>query len=79
MSPRLNCAGIGASGPNHAAFVGCQMCNFETRNASNRVARKDPGDGRSELNLSPDEDPRIPLLQGQVLLRWANRGKFYGI
>jgi len=55
------------------------MCNVETRNASNRVARKDPGDGRSELNLSSDEDPRIPLLQGQVLLRWANRGKFYGI
>jgi hypothetical protein len=40
---------------------------------------KSQGGGRSVLSLGSDEDPRFPLLQGQLLLRWANRGKLYGI
>jgi hypothetical protein len=54
------------------------MCNFTARDASNRVACKQPKIMVRRV-LGSDEDPRIPLTHGQVLLRWANRGKRYGI
>jgi len=57
-----------------------QMCNLRKRNASNRVACKEAKIQSSKvLSLGSVWDPHVPLMHGQGLLKWANRGNLYGI
>jgi hypothetical protein len=57
-----------------------QMCNLRKRNASNRVACKEAKIHSSKvLSLGSVWDPHVPLMHGQGLLGWANRGNLYGI
>lgn len=75
----LNCVEMCASGPNLAEFsaVRCATLGREMHRIEWHVMS--PDDGRSVSSLGSGEDPRIPLMQGQVLMKWANRGKRYGI